>query len=173
VNDYSSPLTQRVRRLLGTSSFAQEAERPSRSANGAHSAAGNSAATRAQRRPDSGALFESQINRLALVLRELHAIDRAREAELRQLRERLAIAEALAHARMSERLTPLVAQLDALISEAARLLQPMPPPPPTATLFERMRARAAVSDQESRAALLSWASALIDLRTQLAALTEE
>lgn len=168
VNDYPSPLTQRVRRLLGTGAFAQEAERPPRSTNGAH------AAPRPPHRPDSGVQFESQINRLSLVLRELHAIDRAREAELRQLRERVAIAEAVAHARLAERLVPLVAQLDAMIGEAARLLQPAPPPPPSATLFDRMRARAAAGgDQAGRAALVAWASALIDLRTQLAALVEE
>ncbi|HMQ33787.1 MAG TPA: hypothetical protein PKD53_23845, partial [Chloroflexaceae bacterium] len=76
MNDYSSPLTQRVRRLLGASGYAQEAERPSSSASGAPGASGARAAPRAQRRPDSGALFESQIHRLSQVLRELHAIDR-------------------------------------------------------------------------------------------------
>jgi hypothetical protein len=202
VSDHTSPLSQRVRRLLGTGSLAHEAEAPEATAhgthpgvvgahgpassplpplgdhygagNGAHAPAGGHAPHHFHRRPDTGALFESQIARLTHVLRELHAIDRAREAELRQLRERLAIAEAVAHAELVERITPAVAQLDALIGEAARLLQPAPEPPPTATLFERMRARAsAVTDQASREALVAWASSLLDLRTQLATLIDQ
>jgi hypothetical protein len=75
---------------------------------------------------------------------------------------------------MIERLVPVVAQLDALIGEAARLLQPAPAPLPTATLFERMRVRAsAVTDQTSRESLVAWASSLIDLRTQMAAMLDQ
>lgn len=186
MTDHSSPLTQRVRRLLGTSRFVAQAEPPPTPAaplaHGpaapplTHAPAGSSVTPHNPRRPDTGALFESQITRLSLVLRELHAIDRAREAELHQLRERLAVAEAVARAELVERLTPTIAQLDALIGEAARLLQPQPPlePPPTATLFERMRAQSvAASDQTRREALVAWASALLDLRTQLGALISE
>jgi hypothetical protein len=161
VTDHTSPLTQRVRRLLGANSLTPEAE-------------GSHASSNGHRRPDTGVLFENQITRLSHVLRELHAIDRAREAELRQLRERVAIAEAMAHAELVERLAPTIAQLDALIGEAARLLQPTAELPPAATLFERMRIRAtAVTDQARREALVTWASSLLDLRTQLAALLEE
>jgi hypothetical protein len=202
VSDHPTPLSQRVRRLLGTGSLAPEAAAPEATAdathpdvgdpytpangarppggstyssgNGAHPPIGGHLSHHFQRRPDTGALFESQIARLSGVLRELHAIDRAREAELRQLRERLAIAEAVAHAELLERIVPAVAQLDALIGEAARLLQPAPEPPPTATLFERMRVRAAaVTDQTSRESLVAWASSLLDLRTQLASLIDQ
>jgi hypothetical protein len=161
VTDHTSPLTQRVRRLLGASSLPPEVDSPHVTPNG-------------HRRPDTGVLFENQITRLSHVLRELHAIDRAREAELRQLRERVAIAEAVAHAELVERLAPTIAQLDALIGDAARLLQPTAEPPPAATLFERMRVRATtVTDQARREALVAWASSLLDLRTQLASLLDE
>lgn len=169
MTDHTSPLSQRVRRLLGAGSHATADEVPPQ--NGRHAATHGH---HGQGRPDTGVLFESQIARLGNVLRELHAIDRAREAELRHLRERLAIADAQAQTALVERLAPTIAQLDALIGEAARMLQPAPEPPPAATLFERMRARSAATGQQtSREALLAWASALLDLRTQLAALIDQ
>jgi len=68
-----------------------------------------------------------------------------------------------------------LARIDALIHEAARLLQPLPELPPGATLFERMRARrtAASLTPTQRDALVAWAAMLADLRTQLAELMED
>lgn len=160
MNDHSSPLSQRVRRLLGTGALPAEPPEP--------------LAPPARRPHDTGALFESQIGRLSSALRDLQTIDRQREAELRALRERLAIAEALHRRDLAQRLGPAVRRLDALIAEAAHLLQPAPPPA-AATLFERMRAQAALAGAEParREALLAWASALVDLRAQLAELADE
>jgi hypothetical protein len=124
---------------------------------------------------DTGALFESQFGRLSAALRELRAIDRRREAELRALRERLAIIEAVHQATLEQQLAPALSSIDAMIRETAHVLQPVPAPPATATLFERMCARAAVRDPgyTHREALLALASALVDLRAQLAAIVEE
>lgn len=161
MNDQPSPLSQRVRRLLGTSALIAEG-RPEHPPPNGH-------------RPDTGLLFESQISRLSSALRDLRAIDRQREAELRALRERIAIAEAVAQAALVERLSGALGRVDALIEEAARLLQPPPDPPPANTLFDRMRARATASNHElaRREALVTWASALIDLRAQIAAVLDE
>lgn len=176
MTDPSSLLAERVRRLLGPDQAGHDAGPPQPSAlhQGASpqpSAPSPDTQGRGRTRPDSGALFESQLSRLNHAIRDLHAIDRAREIELRHLRERLAIAEATAHAELVERLAPVLAQLDALIGEAARLLQPPPAPSPATTLFERMQARAA-GERARREALVAWASTLIDLRLQLAALGE-
>jgi hypothetical protein len=124
---------------------------------------------------DTGLLFESQLSRLSASLRELRAIDRQREAELRALRERLAILDAVHQVGVAKRLTPTLQRLDALIEEASRLLQPPPAPPPTATLFERMRAQtyASAPGSASRELLVAWAAALIDLRAQLAEFVQE
>jgi hypothetical protein len=161
LNEHPSTLTQRVRKLLGTGPLA--GERPDQPAAPERQAS------------DSGALFESHISRLSSALRELRAIDRQREAELRSLRERLAIVEELHRLTTAERLTPALRRVDALIEEAARLLQPAPEPPAAATPFERMRARAAArnTDAALRAALVTWAVALMDVRAQLAALADE
>lgn len=160
VNEHTSPLTQRVRRILGTGAL--QAERPAAPAASA-------------RVPDTGALFESQLGRLSAALRDLRAIDLQREAELRALRERLAIVEAVQQLAVAQRLAPALSHIDTMITEATRVLQPAPEPPPTATLFERMRARAAARDSEPshREALLGLAAALVDLRAQLATLLEE
>ncbi|NTU79853.1 MAG: hypothetical protein HGA45_10695 [Chloroflexales bacterium] len=155
MTDRTSPLTQRVRRRIGTGGLSADAGPPSVSPGG-------------QAHPDTGALFETQIVRLSSALRELYAIDRQREAELRQMREQARLAAE--HARA---LAATLAQLDALIAEVNRLLQPAPDPPPSSTLFERMLAHAAASSEHTRReALIAWASGLIDLRTRLAALLD-
>jgi hypothetical protein len=153
LTDRTSPLTQRVRRLLGTSGLSANPGPPPTPPDG-------------PARSDTGTLFETQIARLSTALHELYAIDRQREAELRQMREQARLAEE--HARA---LAATLAQLDALIAEVNRVLQPAPDPPPASTLFERMLARASASSEHSRReALVVWASGLIDLRTRLAAL---
>jgi hypothetical protein len=160
VNDPRSPLSQRVRRLLvrdGGGAVPLPHPPPH------------------QRPLDSGMLFESQLARLSKTLRDLRAIDRQREAELRALRERVAIADAVAQAAFAERLAPALARIDGLVAEIALLLQPPPEPPPSATLFERMRARRTPTQlsQAQRELLLTWAGLLADLRVHLAAMAEE
>jgi hypothetical protein len=120
-------------------------------------------------------LFESQLARLSKTLRDLRAIDRQREAELRALRERVAIADAVAQAAFAERLAPALARIDGLVAEIAVLLQPPLEPPPSATLFERMRARrsAAQVTLAQRELLLGWAALLADLRLHLASMAED
>jgi len=160
VNDPRSPIAQRVRRLLVKSGRDAVPLPPSRP----H-----------QRQIDSGTLFETQLARLSQTLRDLRAIDRQREAELRALRERVAIADAVAQAAFAARLAPALARIDALMSEIALFLQPPPELPPSATLFERMRARRSTMQltQAQREMLLGWASLLADLRLHLAAMVEE
>lgn len=160
LNDHISPLSQRVRRRLGAGPLPPEPQ---------------SSAPSAARVADTGALFESQFGRLSEALRELRAIDRRREAELRALRERLAIVEAVHQERVAQQIAPALGRIDAMIRETAHVLQPAPEPPPTATLFERMCARAAARDPglTHREALLALAAALVDLRAQLAAMVEE
>ncbi|GAB4425302.1 MAG: hypothetical protein OHK0015_05200 [Chloroflexi bacterium OHK40] len=170
MSDQASPFTQRVRRLIGSGVPDPQASPPP---------------NRPQSEPpppppgprflDTGVLFESQIGRLSAALRDLRAIDRQREAELRALRERAAIADAVARATLAAQIAPALARIDALIHEAARLLQPLPELPPGATLFERMRARrtAASLTPTQRDALVAWAAMLADLRTQLAELMED
>jgi hypothetical protein len=160
VNDPRSPLAQRVRRLLvreGRGAVALPHPPPH------------------QRPIDSGMLFESQLARLSKTLRDLRAIDRQREAELRALRERVAIADAVAHAVFAERLAPALARIDGLVAEITVLLQPPPEPPASATLFERMRARRASTGvtQAERELLLGWAALLADLRLHLASMAED
>jgi predicted RecB family endonuclease len=120
-------------------------------------------------------LFESQLSRLSTTLRDLRAIDRQREAELRALRERVAIADAKAQAVFAARMKPALAQIDAMLGQVSVLLQAPLEPPPSATHFERMRARrsTATLTAAQRETLLSWAGLLADLRVHLAALVEE
>lgn len=160
MNEHTSPLTQRVRRLLGTGAL--QAELPPPPATGA-------------RVPDTGALFESQLSRLSAALRDLRTIDLQREAELRALRERLAIIDAVHQVAVAQQLAPALSRIDTMINEATHTLQPAADPPPAATLFERMRARAAARDSEQshRETLMALATALVDLRAQLASLVEE
>ncbi len=159
MTDRNSPLTQRVRRLLGTGSLNPDALAPPIASPTAHG----------QVRPDTGTLFENQIDRLSAALRELYAIDRQREAELCQMREQAHIAEE--HARA---LTETLAQLDTLIAEVNHLLHPAAEPPHATTLFERMRVRATpASEHAYREALIIWAAGLLDLRARLAALVGE
>lgn len=154
-----SPLAQRVRRRLGAGQ--SRPQPPPAPPSGGHSF-------------DAGPRFEAQLGLVSAALRELGALDRRREAELRALRERLAILDALQQFALAERLAPALRRLDVLIEEAAHLLQPPPEPPPMATLYERMRAQAHPAPAPaSREQLFRWASTLVEVRAQLSELVAE
>lgn len=133
-----SPLSQRVRRLLGTSALSldhpyhphavqEPAERPTPTASPGS-------------RSETGTLFEARITKLSHVLEELRAVDRQRESELRALREQLNTTHERARHELTQRLRATLGEIDALLAIGQRLLEPPPPPPPS-TLFERMRSR--------------------------------
>lgn len=147
MSDRSSPLNQRLRRLLGTNSLNAPDAPPS-----------------GDGRPnDSSMLFESQITRLSQALLDLRTLDQQRASELCELRDQLRLNQSRVHAALHD--------LDELIAAVeAQLL----PPPPAATLFERMRARstAAQITPERRAELLAWLTALKRLRVKLCAASE-
>ncbi|RRR72667.1 MAG: hypothetical protein EI684_09850 [Candidatus Viridilinea halotolerans] len=139
----SSPLNQRLRRLLGTNSLNAPADAP---------------ASEEGRKHDSSLLFESQISRLSQALLDLRALDQQRTAEFAGLRDQLRLTHSRIHAALQD--------VDALIDAVEIQLMP---PPPDATLFERMRARSAATNlsPERRAELLTWLTALKRLRATL------
>jgi hypothetical protein len=149
VTERSSPLNQRLRRLLGTGSL----NAPPMSA----------ASDGRSRETDTGLLFESQITRLSQALIDLRAIDQQREAELCALRTQLNLAQDRVQAALSE-LETLIAALEAQLA----------PPGAATTLFERMRARNAATalGTDRRAELVAWLTTLKNLRTQLRVVAE-
>lgn len=142
MTERSSPLNQRLRRLLGTGNLSAPP-----------------VPTAETGRPrDTGLLFESQITRLSQALIDLRTIDQQREAELCALREQIGLAQG--------RTQLALAELDALITLVERQVAPAPP---ADTLFERMRARSttAALGSERRTELLEWAAALRRVRAKL------
>lgn len=149
MSERSSPLNQRLRRLLGTGSL---------------NAPPTSAASDGRPRgTDTGLLFESQITRLSQALIDLRTIDQQREAELCALRTQLSLAQDRVQAALSE--------LDTLIDAFEAQLAP---PGAATTLFERMCARNATTalGADRRAELVAWLTTLRSLRGQLRAVTE-
>jgi hypothetical protein len=150
VTERSSPLNQRLRRLLGTGSL-----------NAPPTPAASDG--RPPRETDTGLLFESQITRLSQALIDLRAIDQQREAELCALRTQLGLTQDRVHAAISE-LDTLIGAIEAQVA----------PPTPAATLFERMRSRNAATalGADRRAELVTWLMTLRSLRAQLRAVAE-
>ncbi len=118
----TSPLTRRVRRLLGTPDTTLLPTAPSR----AHGTAPL----------DPSIRLESQVAQLSAKLNELRNSQRQQEAELLRLREVLHVAE-----ERQEALKHVLAEVEDLLHTNHQLLAPPPDLPPTATLFERMCAR--------------------------------
>ncbi|MBX0328648.1 hypothetical protein K2Z83_13275 [Oscillochloris sp. ZM17-4] len=117
-----SPLTQRVRRLLGTHELV---ERPATMVRPLLSVPN-----------DTSALFESQLSQLSASLAELRAADRRRDAELRALRAIVRDADDRARS-----LGMALTEIDELLRAGRALLDPAEEPDQPTTLFERMRAR--------------------------------
>lgn len=157
-----SPLTQRVRRLLGTTSLAP--------------APINDAAPRPLTRAgDTAALFEARVAKLSHLIEELRAVDLQREDELRALREQIARAQHRSHPDLATILAPTIAELDIALLIGRGLLAP-PSEPPQTTLFERMRARVAAHNPETlrqREQLAALVDRLATVRSYLAALAAE
>ncbi|PDW04275.1 hypothetical protein [Candidatus Viridilinea mediisalina] len=147
MSDRSSPLNQRLRRLLGTNSLHAPDQAPSGD----------------KRPPDSSLLFESQITRLSQALLDLRTLDQQRASELCELRDQLRLTQSRVHAALHD--------LDELIGAIEGQLRP---PPPAATLFERMRASSTAPnlEPERRAELSAWLTALKRLRIKLCAASE-
>jgi hypothetical protein len=147
VTERSSPLNQRLRRLLGTGSLS----------------APPAPIAETGRPRDTGLLFESQITRLSQALIDLRTIDQQRETELCTLREQIGLVQIRTQVALNE--------IDALITLVERQVVPAPP---ADTLFERMRARSATAalSSERRTELLEWAAALRRVRAQLRAIIE-
>lgn len=142
-----SPLTQRVRRLLGTGSLAPPTlpishERGSEIAPLPHSQ------HHQPHRPtsDSAALFETRIASLSHLLEELRSVDRQREAELRAMREQISDAHEQARLDLLRSLEQALAELDDALRISRTLLTP-PEQLPATTLYERMRARIAAGQR--------------------------
>lgn len=167
VSDRLSPLSQRVRRLLGTGSLSLDNHHR------AHAEADPPAERKptapvAGQRSETATLFEARITKLSHVLDELRAVDRQREAELRTLREQLSTAHEHTRHKLTENLHATLAQIDALLAIGQRLLDPPPLPPPT-TLFERMRSRMGHRhlDPEQRVIIEEWVAGLRLVRERL------
>ncbi|NTV64685.1 MAG: hypothetical protein HGA65_14300 [Oscillochloris sp.] len=147
----SSPLTQRVRRLLGTREMAVRSAtmvRPLSSVPG-----------------DTSALFESQLAQLSATLAELRASDRRREAELRALRAIVRDADERARS-----LDLVLAEIDDLLQLSQSLLETPEDQLPATTLFERMRARMGVTnrlDPHQREAISDLVARLSTVREQI------
>jgi hypothetical protein len=167
VSERFSPLTQRVRRILGNNHTRAElvhhnGRTPLRFA------------PPSPRQLEPSPAFDARLARLSGLLEELRLADRQREAELRLLREQLRASRQIARREVARNLLPLLAEVDVLIALGRTLLDPPPPPPPT-TLFERMRARVRAAQQphEPPAALVTWIDTLVLLRSRIEALIEE
>lgn len=147
----SSPLTQRVRRLLGTRELAV---RPTTMVRPLSSVPG-----------DTSALFESQLAQLSATLAELRAADRRREAELRVLR--LIVRDADERARS---LNLVLTEIDDLLRAGQALIEAPEDSYPQTTLFERMRARIGASsrlDSRQREVLAELIGRLTGVREQI------
>ncbi len=147
----SSPLTQRVRRLLGTRELTA---RPA-----------TMARPRSPLPGDTSALFESQLSQLSSTVSELRSADRRRDAELRALRSLVRDAD-----ERTRDLRLVLAEVDELIRAGRALLDlPEDQPQPT-TLFERMRARIGATsrlDPRQREMLAELVARMASVREQI------
>jgi hypothetical protein len=147
----SSPLTQRVRRLLGTRELAV---RPSTMVRPISAVPG-----------DTSALFESQLSQLSSTLAELRAADRRRDAELRALRSIVRDADERARS-----LDTALSEIDELLRAGRALLDTPDDTPPQTTLFERMRARIGATsrlDPRQREVLAELIARMTNVREQI------
>ncbi|NTW01878.1 MAG: hypothetical protein HGA19_11405 [Oscillochloris sp.] len=147
----SSPLTQRVRRLLGTRELAVRSStmvRPLSALPG-----------------DTSALFENQLAQLSTTLVELRAADRRREAELRALRAIVRDADERAQS-----LSIALTEIDELLRTARALLEAPEEPLQQTTLFERMRARISATsrlDPRQREVMAELIARMTNVREQI------
>lgn len=149
----SSPLTQRVRRLLGTRELAV---RPATMVRPLSTVPG-----------DTSALFESQLSQLSANLAELRAADRRRDAELRALR--LIVRDADERARS---LDLVLTEIDDILRTGRMLIEAPEEQAPPTTLFERMRARIGATnrlDPRQRETLAEMVVRLTTIREQIRA----
>lgn len=162
-----SPLSQRVRRLLGTSALSLDRPYPAHAAPEPVIDRPPPAPAPASR-SETGALFEARIAKLSHVLDELRAVDRQRESELRTLRDQLSVAHERARHELTQHLRATLGEIEALLAIGQRLLEPPPAPPPT-TLFERMRSRMGHRQltPEQEAMVNEWVSRLRLVRERL------
>jgi len=158
VSERFSPLSQRVRRLIGSGSLVL-------------APADNPEPARPAPSPTSS-LFEARIALLSHMLDELRTVDLQREDELRALREQIRHARQRARRELLAALAPALGEIDVLLQRGQSLLAP--PPEPPATLFERMRAGAPPRpDPQQREQVAAIVARLAVVRAQLAALGEE
>lgn len=165
MSERSSPLTQRVRRILAT-------EHPNAEPQHRHSSAALLRPAQL-RHSDAQLAFDGRLARLNGIIEELRQADRQRDAEIGVLREQLRLSREVARREVALDLLPLLSEVDVLIALARTLLDPPPPPPPT-TLFERMCARvgAAKPPEQPPAALMAWLNTLLLLRSRLVTMIE-
>jgi hypothetical protein len=166
VSERFSPLTQRVRRILGNG-------HPSADFVHRNGRMPLPYTPASPRQSEPGPAFDVRLARLNSLLDELRLADRQREAELRLLREQLRASRQIARREAARNLLPILAEVDLLIALGRTLLDPPPPPPPT-TLFERMRTRATAAQQPQSppAALGAWINTLVLLRSRIEALID-
>lgn len=151
MTERSSPLSQRVRRLISATTPG-----PS-NASVAYPSPGPPA--------EPAPLLETPIARLAAAIADLRAFESRREAELRVLRAQLREAE-----NHSQLLSQALAEVDNLLNSAQSLLNSAEERPTEQTLFDRMRARAVTTsrlEQHQREAIGELVLRLSALREQL------
>ncbi|NJN16658.1 MAG: hypothetical protein HC822_10490 [Oscillochloris sp.] len=157
--DRLSPLTNRVRRLLGTGDLHDNLTDHVVASNGSHT------------RGSTATLFEARLSKLSQVLEELRAVDLQREAELKALREQMALLREQNRRELLLAINAMVDELDAVIVMGRRMNHTSDETPRTP--FERMCAQASAridaGHQESLQMLLN---NLAEVRRRLLALSE-
>ncbi len=117
----------------------------------------------------ANSLTEAQIEQVAAILEELRTDNSRRDLEITLLREQHAAAQKTARLEVIQSILPALDGLDEALRSGQQLLkQPLTPPP--ATLFERMRSRAATNQNTNpilQEALSAWLIGLTFVRQRL------